>query len=71
MYLNSVCVYLYLYSLYMYICTCIVYICICNRWQHRICTLSVQLYSYITSVNSVFGFDKIINNSDNKVLILQ
>ena len=37
-----------------------------NRWQRRICTLSVQLYSYVTSVcNSVFVSDKIINNSDN------
>ena len=34
-------------------------------------TLSVQLYSDVTSVNSVFVSDKIINNSDNKVLILQ
>ena len=29
------------------------------------CTLSVQLYSYVTSVNSVFVSDKIINNIDN------
>jgi len=29
------------------------------------CTLSVQLYSDITSVNLVFVSDKIINNSDN------
>ena len=28
-------------------------------------TLSVQLYSDVTSVNSVFVSDKIINNSDN------
>ena len=33
--------------------------------QIDICTLSVQLYSYITSVNSVFMPDKIINDSDN------
>ena len=25
----------------------------------------IQLYSYVTSVNSVFASDKIINNSDN------
>ena len=36
-----------------------------NRWQRRICTLSVQLYSVVTSVNSVFVSDKIINNNDN------
>ena len=37
-----------------------------NRWQRRICTLSVQLlYSDVTSVNSVFVCDKVINNSDN------
>ena len=37
-----------------------------NRWQRRICTLSVQLYSYVTSVcNSVFVSDNIINNSDS------
>ena len=36
-----------------------------NRWQRRICTHSVQLYSYVTSVNLVVVFDKIINNSDN------
>ena len=35
-----------------------------NRWQRRICTLSVQLYSY-ASVNSVFVSNKIINNNDN------
>ena len=29
------------------------------------CTLSVQLYSYVTSVNSVFVSDKIINKIDN------
>ena len=29
------------------------------------CTLSVQLYSYVTSVNLVFVSDKIINNSYN------
>ncbi len=28
-----------------------------------ICTLSVQLYSVVTSVNSVFVSEKIINNS--------
>ena len=33
--------------------------------QIDICTLSVQLYSYITSFNSVFMPEKIINNSDN------
>ena len=31
----------------------------------RICTLSVQLYSDVTSVNLVFVSDKIINNGDN------
>ena len=36
-----------------------------NRWQHRICTLSVQLYSDVTSVNSVFVSDQIINDSDS------
>ena len=36
-----------------------------NRWQRRICTLSVQLYSYVTSVNLVFVSDKIIYNCDN------
>jgi len=36
-----------------------------NRWQRRICTLSVQLYSVVTSVNSVFVSDKMINNSDH------
>ena len=36
-----------------------------NTWQRRICILSVQLYSYVTSVNSVFVFDNIINNSGN------
>ena len=36
-----------------------------NRWQRRICSLSVQLYSYVTSVNSVFVNLKIINNSTN------
>ena len=30
-----------------------------------ICILSVQLYSVVTSVKSVFVSDKIINNSDN------
>ena len=35
-----------------------------NRFQ-QICTLSVQLYSHVTSVNPVFAFDKIINNIDN------
>ena len=35
------------------------------RWQRSICTLSVQLYSDVTSVNSVFPSDKIIHNSDN------
>jgi len=30
-----------------------------------ICTLSVQLYSYVTSVNLVFVPDKIIDNSDS------
>ena len=39
-----------------------------NRWQRRICTLSVQLYSDVTSVNSVFVSDKIIYNSDNFLL---
>ena len=29
------------------------------------CTLSVQLYSYATSVNSVYVSNKIINNIDN------
>ena len=29
------------------------------------CTLSVQLYSYVISVNLVFVFDKIINSIDN------
>ena len=36
-----------------------------NRWQRRVCTLSVHLYSDVTSVNSVFVSDKIVNNSDN------
>jgi len=36
-----------------------------KRWQYRICTLSVQLYSNVTSVNLVFVSDKIINNSDD------
>ena len=36
-----------------------------NTWQRRICTLSVQLYSDVTSVNFVFVSDKIINNSEN------
>ena len=36
-----------------------------NRWQRKICTLSVQLYSDVTSVSSVFVSDKIINNIDN------
>ena len=36
-----------------------------NRWQRRICALSVQLYSDVTSVNLVFVSDKIIKNSDN------
>ena len=36
-----------------------------SRWQRRIWTLSVQLYSYVTSDNPVFVSDKIINNSDN------
>ena len=36
-----------------------------NRWQRRICTFSVQLYSDVTSVNWVFVSIKIINNSDN------
>jgi len=36
-----------------------------NRWQRRVCTLSVQLYSYVTSVNLVFVSNKIINNSDD------
>jgi len=39
-----------------------------NRWQRRMCTLyihTVQLYSDVTSVNSVFVSDKMINNSDN------
>ena len=31
-------------------------------------TLSVQLYSDVTSVNSVFVSDKIINNSDNFII---
>ena len=35
-----------------------------NRWQRRICTLSVHLYSYVTSVNSVFVSDKIIIDSN-------
>ena len=35
-----------------------------NRWQRRIFTLSVQLYSDVTSVNLVLMSDKIINNSD-------
>ena len=35
------------------------------RWQRRICALSVQLYSDVTSVNLVFVSDKIIKNSDN------
>ena len=34
-----------------------------NRWQRRICSLSV--HSYVTSVNSVFVSDKIIKNSDS------
>jgi len=33
--------------------------------QGRICTRSVQQYSYVTSVNSVIMSDKIINNSDD------
>ena len=36
-----------------------------NRWQRRICTLSVQLYSDVTSVNPVFVSNEIINNSDS------
>ena len=36
-----------------------------NRWQRRICTLSVQLYSDVTSVNSVFVSYTIIDNTDN------
>ena len=35
-----------------------------NRWQRRICTLSVQLYSDVTIVHSVFVSDKISNNCD-------
>ncbi len=31
-----------------------------NRQQRRICTLSIQLYPYVTSVNLVFVSDKII-----------
>ena len=30
-----------------------------DRWQCRISAISVQLYSYVTSVNSVFVSDKI------------
>ena len=44
-----------------------------NRWQRRLCTLSVQMYFYVTGVNSVFVSDKIINNSniiETKVVIL-
>ena len=32
---------------------------------HRICTLSVQLFSDVTSVNSVFVVEKIVSNNDN------
>ena len=31
------------------------------------CTLSVQLYSYVTSVNLVCVSDKIISNKDNLI----
>ena len=31
----------------------------------RICTFLEQLYADVTSVNSFFAYDKIINNSDN------
>jgi len=42
-----------------------------NRWLHRICTLSVQLYIFLRHKHQQFYVcDKIINNSDNKVLIL-
>ena len=37
-----------------------------NRWQRRICTILVQLFSDVTIVNSVFVSDKVlINNSDS------
>ena len=35
-----------------------------NIGQLRISTLSVQLYSDVTSANSVFVSDKVMNNSD-------
>ena len=38
--------------------------CHVQQMARQKCTLSVQLYSYVTSVNSVFVSDKIINNSD-------
>ena len=37
-----------------------------NRWHRRICTLSVQLYFYVTSANLVFVSYKII--SDNFII---
>ena len=33
-----------------------------NRWQRRICTLSVKMYSDVTSVNLIFVSDKMFNN---------
>ena len=37
----------------------------CSTVQIEFYTLSVHLYSYVTSVNLVFVSNKIINNSDN------